>query len=67
MGKPKKSAQTAVKEVAVKKVELLGKKVQYIGVLGAKFTCPTCTTSFKKGMVSEYNGTFYCSEGCIKK
>lgn len=68
MGKPKKAATStaSTKDDLKKKPELLGKKIKYIGLLGAKFTCK-CGRSFRKGMVSEYQGILYCSEDCIKK
>lgn len=66
MGKPKKSSSSAVKEVIKKVEQQLGKKAQYIGLLGARFSCPICNRSFKRGMVSEYQGKLYCSEDCVK-
>lgn len=65
MGKPKKNNTTSVKE-DVKKIEFLGKKVQYVGLLGARFSCTWCKRSFKKGMVSEFKGNLFCNEDCIK-
>lgn len=65
MGKPKKNAKTSQRD-EIKKVVDLGKRVRYIGLLNAKFTCHYCSRSFKRGMVSEYKDNLYCSEDCIK-
>lgn len=45
---------------------LLGKKVFYIGLLGASKACHFCGAKKHKGMFSEYNNNFYCNEDCIK-
>jgi hypothetical protein len=65
MGKPKKSQTSTKEDLSKKKIEQLGKKVQYIGLLGTSFKCPNCKTTFKKGMVSEFKGIHYCSEDCV--
>jgi len=44
----------------------LGKKVLYIGLFSARFTCNFCERHIKKGMVSEYAGKLFCNEDCIK-
>jgi len=66
MGKPKKNAKTGGREIADTAIIQLGKKVRYIGSHDAVFTCD-CSRSFKKGMISEYKGKFYCSEDCIRR
>ena len=47
---------------------LIGKKVLYVGIgNGTAMICPQCSRSQRKGMVSEYQGSLYCSELCVKK
>lgn len=45
--------------------ELLGEKVQYIGV-GVKFECEQCSLSRGKGMISVYKNKRFCSEQCVE-
>lgn len=59
MGKPKSKSDN-------QENQLLGKKVKYIGLLGAKFECANCKRNIKTGMVSEYGGSLFCNEDCIK-
>lgn len=42
--------------------KLLGKKVYYIG----NMVCSACGRVQKRGMVSEYQGQYYCSESCVQ-
>lgn len=43
--------------------KLLGKKVYYIGHM----VCAGCGRIQKRGMVSEFENLFYCSESCVQK
>lgn len=46
--------------------KLVGKKILYIGAgPGVAMTCPVCSRSQKRGMVSQYENVLYCSEGCV--
>lgn len=58
MGKPKSKSEN--------QSELLGKKIKYIGLLGANFECAYCKRKFKTGMVSEYGDRLFCNDDCIK-
>lgn len=60
MGKPKKN------KLDDHKPEVLGKKVKFIGLFGARFECFFCKRHIKSGMVSEYKNQLYCNEDCIK-
>ena len=59
MGKPKSNKSEDQNQS-------LGKKVRYIGLLGAKFECANCKRKIKTGMVSEYGNRLFCNEDCIK-
>ncbi len=67
MGKPKKNNKTPTGQVKVAVKEPIGKTVQYIGLVGARFQCPNCARTFRKGMVREFNKNYYCSESCAAK
>lgn len=48
--------------------KLVGKKVLYVGGgKGVFMQCPVCPRKIHKGMVSQHNGKFYCSEDCVLK
>lgn len=64
MGKPKQ-ARTALKPDPIKIKVLPGKAVKYIGVLGKRFTCPTCGRSGSRMIIWEHEGESYCSRRCI--
>lgn len=61
MANPKTKHSAKIKNP--KERRLIGKKVLYIGHL----ICPGCGKAQRKGMASEYNGTYYCSENCVMK
>jgi hypothetical protein len=66
MGKPKK-AQAAVTVIDKKEpAKILGNKVLYIGVAGKRQSCHSCGATYKKKIVSEYKGMYFCNEDCIK-
>lgn len=48
-----------------KPIEEPGKPVLYIGLLGKKFTCPTCERSLSRGIIFENLDKRYCSKRCI--
>lgn len=64
MGKPKQS-KAAVKDDPVKVKVLLGKAIQYIGMGGKTFSCPSCNRTFSKGIVYDHKNSMYCSRSCI--
>lgn len=45
----------------------LGERIKYIGLLGAKFTCPVCGVQKKSAMIIRYENELYCSEYCIEE
>jgi len=48
-----------------KQMEVVGKPIYYLGLIGTVFTCPTCSRKMGKGIVYENNGKTFCSRRCI--
>lgn len=66
MGKPKKTNKPGGVTLNNVKKPLVGTKAKYIGLYGANFHCPMCTTSKRTGMVVEHNNKLYCSHTCAE-
>lgn len=60
----KRNVSNSQKEV---KVDLPGKAIQYIGMKGVRFTCPSCNRSLVKGIIWEHKNGLYCTRKCIPK
>lgn len=61
-----KASKRLNSELGTKEKELLGKPAKFFGILGEKFTCPTCFRQLKRGIIYDHNGTLYCSRNCIR-
>ena len=48
------------------KQNIVGTKVRYMGILGAKFVCVSCGRESGRAMVSEFNKKLYCDDYCIE-
>lgn len=62
--KSKKGRNTASNSTP--QVVLPGKPVMFVGFAGARFTCPTCGSQRRKGIVYRHTDNIeYCTRGCL--
>lgn len=66
MSTRRKTAKLASDSKAAKQNLQYGKKLLYVGLLGARFRCFYCGAYKKKAMVVEYDSHLFCSHDCTK-